>query len=196
METNPELFREIELALDSRFQREKNFRNRNQHSAASPAQAILAATKSGTRQEPSAVNRRRFTAAAESNSDSAQRAAKATRRRAESQEAQDTTPVGQKIEFQDVAKFENRELVFILGSLDPQVALLALTGAEQRLIDRILKQLPTRDARAFREKMRQMGPLRLSDVLEAQQEFAREASRLIAKGMIRNPFAQRMAAIA
>ena len=213
-ETNPDVLREVELALDSRFQREKNAEKKPALGLAA-AQAILAAAKAGTRQElaaslgrgqrdvttplgstkePSIGNSARTASPSPKGNVSAAPAPVPTRNRAEVPEAHSPkTPAGPQIDFQEVAKFENRELVFILGHVDPQVALLALTGADQRLVDRILKQLPKGDARAFREKMKQMGPLRISDVLEAQQEFAREAGRLIAKGMIHNPFTKRVA---
>lgn len=97
------------------------------------------------------------------------------------------TPSGPQLSFEDVAQFDNRSLAFVLRNVEPQLAILALAGADPSLIERILKQLPARDARAFRTRLRQIGPLRVSDVLESQNEFARTASHLISKGILRSP---------
>lgn len=231
-ETNPDVLRDIEHALDSRVNRERISAQKPTLGLAA-AQAILAAAKAGTRQEIVAqlVHTQRDLAAklgiknelppppksigeeprSKDNNSPANEMYFAEPTRNDASTRKTTEPprrqhqgvvesgepalsslsAGPKLDFQDVERLENRELAFVLKSVDPQVALLALTGADQRLIDRILKQLPTRDARALRGKLRTLGPLRLSDVQEAQQEFARAASRLIAKGLVQNPLTKR-----
>jgi flagellar motor switch protein FliG len=76
----------------------------------------------------------------------------------------------------------------IFAAADPQILLLALTGAEDRLVQRILKQLPAADAAAVRQRLNHPGPLRLSDVDSAQQQLAQLAVELHELGVIRLSF--------
>ncbi|MBI2477805.1 MAG: hypothetical protein HYV60_03905, partial [Planctomycetia bacterium] len=70
---------------------------------------------------------------------------------------------------------------------DSKIALLALAGATPAFVGRLLKQLPTREAKSLRRRMEQLGPLRLSDIAEAQATIAEIAARLIETGAIDSP---------
>lgn len=91
------------------------------------------------------------------------------------------------IEFVLLGKVDDHGWARILRAADPQTSLLALAGATPELVARLLKQLPPRDARALQRKMEQLGPVRLRDIEHAQQQLARIAALLAARGEIRLP---------
>lgn len=97
--------------------------------------------------------------------------------------------------FDDLTQLDDGGLATTFRALAPQVALLALTGAPRGLVDRIRAQLPRRDANELQRRLAQVGPLRLSDVQEAQQEAADVAADLIARGLVR-PAARRRFTVA
>src|SRR5262249_40602384 len=102
-----------------------------------------------------------------------------------------TTPPAKKhaaIRFTQFVDLSDATLKRIFAEADPQVLLLALTGADERLVQRIMKQLPARDAAAVRQRLNNPGPLRLRDVDTAQQELAQLAVELHELGAIRIPF--------
>lgn len=92
------------------------------------------------------------------------------------------------IRFAQLIDLNDTTLKRIFAEADPQVLLLALTGADDRLVQRILKQLPAADAAAVRQRLNHPGPLRLSDVDSAQQQLAQLAAELHELGVIRIPF--------
>jgi flagellar motor switch protein FliG len=100
------------------------------------------------------------------------------------------------LEFDDLAELDDRALAAVLSAAQGELTLLALTGAPQWLIDRVLKQLPRGEAKALRKRIGQTGPLRLRDIERAQQQLARVATRLAVNGEIRLPRVRRFAAAA
>ena len=58
--------------------------------------------------------------------------------------------------------------------------LLALLGADETLVARVLELLPAEQAESLRQRMEHPGPTRLSDVEQAQHELAQLASRIVA----------------
>ena len=65
--------------------------------------------------------------------------------------------------------------------------MLALAGAPQALVARILGQLPPKAAKQLRRSLDHLGPTRLSDVEEAQQHLAQLALQLEIEGRIDLP---------
>lgn len=88
------------------------------------------------------------------------------------------------IGFDDLAALDNRSWLRILGASDPQVAVLALAGAENGLVERILKSLPRRERKRLRQEMNSVAPLPLRDVTRAQARVARAAAELALQGAI------------
>jgi len=100
-------------------------------------------------------------------------------------------------EFDDLAQLDDNALGLVLQAAGPELTVLALTGAEGDLIDRVLGHLPSRRARQLRTRIEQSGPLRVSDVQRAQEELAQLAVQLAARGEIRMGRPQRrLAAVA
>jgi flagellar motor switch protein FliG len=96
--------------------------------------------------------------------------------------------------FDDLVQFDDAALRAVFAAADTEVALLALTGAEPRLIARILRKLPSRDAAVLRHRLEHPGPLRLRDVEQARFALAAVASRLAHDGAINLPASVRFAA--
>jgi flagellar motor switch protein FliG len=96
--------------------------------------------------------------------------------------------------FDDLIQFDDIALRAVFAAADTEVALLALTGAEPRLIARILRKLPPREAAVLRHRLEHPGPLRLRDVEQARFALAAVASRLAHEGAIELPASVRFAA--
>ena len=86
--------------------------------------------------------------------------------------------------FAELARMDNRCLATIFSQAVPETAIIALTGADDDLVDRVLGQLPSRQARRLERQMCQLGPIRLRDVEHAQQQLARLAENLYRQGII------------
>jgi len=100
------------------------------------------------------------------------------------------------MEFDQLTQLDSRALAIVLAQAEPEVLLLALTGASPDLVRRIMGQFPSREARRLQRRMQQIGPIRLSDVRQAQQAVARKASELATRGVIRLPVESRRLAMA
>ncbi len=91
------------------------------------------------------------------------------------------------LRFDDLVHLDNETWTLILQSSEPDVAILALTGAPDQLTHRILAGLPERESQAIRRHLDHLGPTRLSDVEEAQRRIAHTAWRLATSGRISLP---------
>lgn len=78
----------------------------------------------------------------------------------------------------ELESLDNRSLVAALADCEPQVVRLALVGASERLLKQVLVGRSRREAKQFRQSLRDIGPTRLSDILAAQQEILFAASKL------------------
>jgi flagellar motor switch protein FliG len=96
-------------------------------------------------------------------------------------------PDANTVSFEELSRLSNAELALVFRESDSKLTLLALAGATPAFVDRLLKQLPTREAKSLRRRMEQLGPLRLSDIAEAQATIAKVAEGLIAAGAIDSP---------
>ncbi|QDU26972.1 Flagellar motor switch protein FliG [Anatilimnocola aggregata] len=92
------------------------------------------------------------------------------------------------ITFSQLSKLNDETLKKIFAAADPQLILLALTGAEDKLVQRILRQLPTAAAVALRQRLNHPGALRLRDVDDAQRQLAQLAVDLHEQRLIQLPF--------
>jgi flagellar motor switch protein FliG len=91
------------------------------------------------------------------------------------------------VTFADVAQLDDESLRAVFAATEPAVVLLALTGAEERLLNRVLRQLPARDAAILRERIEHPGPVRLREIDQAQEQLAKVAGKLARDGAIRLP---------
>jgi flagellar motor switch protein FliG len=84
-----------------------------------------------------------------------------------------------RIKFDDLARLDQAALAAVLRTVESEVLVLALVGADEELIDRIATQMPRPIAKTFRQRLRQMGPTRLRDVAAAQQDVAEVAAKIL-----------------
>ncbi|MDA1053680.1 MAG: hypothetical protein O3C40_24795 [Planctomycetota bacterium] len=91
------------------------------------------------------------------------------------------------VSFEQLARLGDTDLARVFRESDSKLALLALAGATPEFVNRLLKQLPAREGKSLRRRMEQLGPLRLSDIEQAQNTIAGIADHLIAAGAIHSP---------
>lgn len=104
--------------------------------------------------------------------------------------AADARRPAETLDFDDLLALDDAALASIFRAADPQVALLALTGASPQMADRMLGPLPPREATSLARQMEALGPIRLQDVTRAQQQLADLAWQLAEQGAIRLPQAR------
>jgi flagellar motor switch protein FliG len=96
--------------------------------------------------------------------------------------------------FDDLELLEDAALRTVFAASEPTTALRALTGAEPRLLARILSQLPARQAAVLRQRLEHPGAIRLRDIDAARCQVAAVASRMAHEGTIALPQGVRFAA--
>ncbi|WP_197530630.1 FliG C-terminal domain-containing protein [Bythopirellula polymerisocia] len=69
-------------------------------------------------------------------------------------------------------------LLSALSQCEAQVVRLALVGASEKLLKRVLAGQSRREAKLFRQSLREIGPIRISDIVSAQQELLHTASKM------------------
>jgi flagellar motor switch protein FliG len=75
-------------------------------------------------------------------------------------------------------KLSTSTLATALSQCESQIVTLALVGASERLLKRVLKGLSRQESEIFRRQLRDIGPTRISDILAAQHEVLLTASTL------------------
>jgi flagellar motor switch protein FliG len=86
--------------------------------------------------------------------------------------------------FEDLLNIDNRGIQAILKEITNEDLSLALKTASEGLKAHILKNMSSRAAEMLQEDMETMGPVKLSDVENAQQNIVRVARKLEAGGKI------------
>jgi flagellar motor switch protein FliG len=117
----------------------------------------------------------------------------------EHEQAEDAVPpTGPEIQlpFEDLELLDDRGLAAVFATAEPEITLVALSGADESLLSRITAQLPSRQGRQLRRSIKRLGPLRLSDIEHAQREIALLASQMVAEGTIDEPAPRRWVAAA
>lgn len=86
--------------------------------------------------------------------------------------------------FEDLLQIENRNFRDILQNVDNQVLSKALRTASEEMKEKIFGNLSERAAEMLKEDIEIMGPVKLSEVEEAQQEIIKVTKRLEEEGRI------------
>ncbi|MDB5295698.1 MAG: fliG, partial [Phycisphaerales bacterium] len=86
--------------------------------------------------------------------------------------------------FEDVLLVNDKGIQSVLKEIQNDVLALALKTASQELKDKILKNMSERAAQMIQEEMQYMGPVRVSDVEQAQQKIVDVVRRLEDSGEI------------
>ncbi len=110
--------------------------------------------------------------------------------------AEPTPAPSQRLSYEELLQLSGASLLEVLAEADAEVVVLALAGSTPVQTERTLRLFTPEDARLLRQAMQRLGPTRLSDVENAQQELVDIALRLEAEGRIDLPFRQHFAAVA
>lgn len=86
--------------------------------------------------------------------------------------------------FEDIIKLDNRAIMEILKNVDKNDLLIALKGAPQEIVDKILANMSKRAAQMFMEDMEILGPTKKSDVENARKKIVQVIKNLIQTGVI------------
>ena len=86
--------------------------------------------------------------------------------------------------FEDLLQVENRHFRDILQNVDNQLLIKALKTTSEEMKNKIFDNLSERASEMLKEDMEVMGPVKLSEVEEAQQEIIKIAKRLESEGRI------------
>jgi flagellar motor switch protein FliG len=83
------------------------------------------------------------------------------------------------VDFDDLADLDDGILAEVFRAVDPEWIMPALLGAMPEITERVLRFFPRAQAEALGRKLRQPGPIRLSDIEAARQKIAETATRII-----------------
>lgn len=86
--------------------------------------------------------------------------------------------------FDNLIKSDDRSLQALLRAVPSETLVLALKGADEALRDKLLSCLSVRAAANVRDEMEALGPVRLTEVQEAQKQIITLARRLSDEGTI------------
>jgi flagellar motor switch protein FliG len=86
--------------------------------------------------------------------------------------------------FEDLLQIENRHFRDILQNVDNQLLIKALKTTSDEMKNKVFSNLSERASEMLKEDMEVMGPIKLSEVEEAQQEIIKVAKRLESEGRI------------
>jgi flagellar motor switch protein FliG len=102
----------------------------------------------------------------------------------------------QRFDFDDLHAVDDAALSTVFAAAGVEVSRLALAGADESLLERVVAPLSPPEARQMRQMIERLGPVRLSDIEQAQREVARIALELAMRGAIDLPGAGRILATA
>jgi flagellar motor switch protein FliG len=86
--------------------------------------------------------------------------------------------------FDDLGKLDNASLQTLIRAIDSDVIALAIKGTSEKIKELFLSNMSQRAASLLRDELENMGPVRLSDVDEAQMAMINKAKDLEAAGDI------------
>lgn len=86
--------------------------------------------------------------------------------------------------FDNLGKSDDRSLQTLLRAIEPEQLVLALKGADEVLRERLLSCMSSRAGAGIRDEMEALGPVRLTDVQEAQKQIVAVARQMADAGTI------------
>lgn len=98
-----------------------------------------------------------------------------------SQQLQLTRP---HLQFDDLLSLDRSSLAAVLGATPTEVLVLALAAAEPDAVEKCLSLLPADRTRLVQKSLKNLGPTRLADMEQAQQELVRIARQLEEQGQL------------
>jgi flagellar motor switch protein FliG len=86
--------------------------------------------------------------------------------------------------FEHLLTVDDRGIQTLLREIRPEVLVLALKGADERMRDKIFRNMSKRAAEMLQDDLAAKGPVRLSEVETAQKEILVQARRLAEQGSL------------
>ena len=86
--------------------------------------------------------------------------------------------------FDNLIMADDKSLQTLLRNVDNEMLILSLKGADEQLREKIFSCMSTRAAANIQDEMGAMGPVRLTEVQEAQKQIISVARRLSDEGTI------------
>ncbi len=86
--------------------------------------------------------------------------------------------------FEDIMKVDDKGIQAVLKEVENQTLALALKGSTEEMKDKVLGNMSSRAAESIREEISFLGPVRVTDVQEAQQTIVDIVRRLEEAGEI------------
>lgn len=86
--------------------------------------------------------------------------------------------------FEHLLSADDRGIQTLLREVRPDLLVLALKGADDRILDKMFRNMSQRAAEMLRDDLAAKGPVRLSDVEAAQKEILNQARRLAEQGSL------------
>lgn len=90
----------------------------------------------------------------------------------------------QRYVFDDLLNIPDRDFQIVLRELPTDRLAVALKGADQALRDKVFNNMSKRAADIFKDDMETLGPVKLSDVEEAQKEIVEVVQKLAESGEV------------
>jgi len=86
--------------------------------------------------------------------------------------------------FDNLIAVDDKSMGTLLRSCDPNTLAIALKGADERLRDKMFGAMSSRAAASLKDEIESKGPMRITEVLEAQKQFIATARQLSDAGTI------------
>ena len=86
--------------------------------------------------------------------------------------------------FENLIAIDDKSMGTLLRSVEPNILAVALKGADERLRDKIFGAMSSRAAASLKDEMDSKGPMRVSEVQEAQKLIIATARQLSDAGTI------------
>jgi flagellar motor switch protein FliG len=80
--------------------------------------------------------------------------------------------------FEKLAKLDNKSLQILLKEINPDELVMALKGADQRLMDAFIRNMSAKSAEILKDDLEAKGPIKLANVIEAQRKIIITAKKL------------------
>ena len=87
-------------------------------------------------------------------------------------------------DFENLAGIDDKSMQFLIRSLDNELIVVALKGADDSLSEKFFGSMSQRAAANIKDEMEALGPMRLTDVQEAQKQVIAVARQLADEGQI------------
>lgn len=82
------------------------------------------------------------------------------------------------LEFERILELPPESLAALLSNMDSETVLLSLAGATPQFMERFYRMLDRRDAKALDRRLKQIGPMQIRDIDEAQRRVVEGAESL------------------